>query len=393
MKKIKLSKIIIFFATLLLAGAVFLFFWMNIWGKNVENSNVIESSQPEDQSSQNEALDTQNLETVSVQDELLDNNQTEEEKTDIAEVKTEIVQDEEQEKKESEAEEQAEQKKYSEKLTTPNIPISKDELKIGFVTDPHLISRVENGKRVFLEKYYERLDYFLRKMNDDFLPNLILINGDVIEGTGQPASVGMAELSMAKEFFNRTDIKKYWVIGNHDLRSVEKSQWKSVLGIDYLYEKFSVGDYDIFIVDSNFTAEDKNVKPGNGYTRGNVSKNQVKWLEKELEKSSKKKVVFIHHPPLRNVSEKDSSGLLKNAIELQEIFSKNDVIAVFSGHIENLYNKKIDGVEYFVFPGLVKHPKYPGTFVEITLNKKKLSVNMYYLKSENEIEYKKVKIQ
>lgn len=191
----------------------------------------------------------------------------------------------------------------------------------------------------------------------------------------------------------RADIGRYWVIGNHDLRSVSKNQWKSSLGINYLHRKIEIGDYDIFIVDSNFTAEDSDVKPGKDYNRGNVSEDELEWLEKELKKSSKKKIVFMHHPPLSGTPSVPSSNALRNASAVQKILSENDVIAVFSGHTEDFYRKKIGGVEYFIFPGMTKNPKYQGNFLEITLKKRGVSAGMYYLEPGSETEYNKIKIK
>lgn len=256
------------------------------------------------------------------------------------------------------------------------------ELRIGFVTDPHVESSGTGNARVLNEKFRNRLDYFIERMNDVFGADLLVANGDIIEGTKRTSETGQGELSLVKKIFDRTSIPAYWVLGNHDLRAVTKRQWKSALGIGYEYKAFDAKGYRIFILDSNYTSDDEDVAPGISYTRGKVSQEQIKWLEKELKKTKKKSIVFMHHPPLRNIDARINELLLKNALELRRIFSENGVLVVFSGHIEDLYYEESGGVRYFVLPGLVKHPDYQGTFAEISLNGEDIEVDVSYLKKD-----------
>jgi Icc-related predicted phosphoesterase len=145
---------------------------------------------------------------------------------------------------------------------------------------------------------------------------------------------------------------------------------------------FNVGNYKIIILDSNFTRDDKDVVPGNGYTRGHISEKQIKFLEKELKNTDKRTIVFMHHPPLWSIDGKSNFAFPDNAKKLQEIFSENKTFAVFAGHIEDLFLQEIGGVKYFVSPGIVKNEKYQGTFSEITIKKDKLIIEMSYLKSD-----------
>lgn len=256
---------------------------------------------------------------------------------------------------------------------------SADQLKIGFITDLHVISNEGSGGKS-LEKYFvDRINYFVDKMNNSFGPDFIIINGDVIEGTKVPEKIGVQELLSTKRLFDNTKIKKYWVIGNHDLRSLTKSTWKKTLGIDYLGKAFEAGNYKIIILDSNFDQGGKDVSPENSYTRGNVSSEQIKFLKKEIKNTDKKVIVFAHHPFLWDVDVKLNDNLPLNSQEMREIFSKNEVLAVFGGHIEDFYLKKTDGVNYFVSPGILKHPKYPGTFSEITIDGNDLVIDSSYL--------------
>lgn len=265
----------------------------------------------------------------------------------------------------------------------------KDELRIGFITDIH--SRSEWGLGKKLEKYYsDNINYFIEQMNNKFSPDFIIVNGDIIEGTKVLPEIGMKEARLLKDIFDRTNIKKYWVLGNHDLRSLTKDQWQETMGVDYLNKSFEVGDYKIIILDSNFNKNDEDVYPKNSYTRGKVSQKEIVWLEQELKNTKKKIIVFIHHPPLWNVDIKSNNWLLQNARDLQNIFSEFKVLAVFAGHIEDSYFSEIGGVKYYVFPGTIKNEKYPGTFSALTINDSDLSIEMSYLRKGEK--YRTVKI-
>jgi Icc-related predicted phosphoesterase len=265
-----------------------------------------------------------------------------------------------------------------------------NKLRIGFITDIHASSEYVDGKWKLQNFFINRINYFLRQMNDNLGPDMIVVDGDIIEGSKVPSYRGMGELRQLKDLFNQTSIKKYWVVGNHDLRSVQKSQWKTALGIDYTQKSFKIKDYKIIILDSNFDTSGNNVLPGNSYTRGNVSEKEISWLKKELA-SSEKKIVFIHHPPLRGINSTPDIQLIKNANELRDLFSNGNVSAVFSGHIEDLYSEEDSGVKYFVFPGLVKNPNYQGSFVSIDVDGDKITAEMSYIGKDGN--YKTIDIE
>lgn len=267
-----------------------------------------------------------------------------------------------------------------------------DELRIGFITDLHVRSNSDGvGNRILKPDYVSKIDYFIEKMNNIFVPNFIIANGDIIEGTNTSTEKGMAELSLVKKLFDRTILKKYWVVGNHDLRSVNKKQFMQSLDIDYVSKAFEVGNYKIIILDSNFKPDDSDIIPGKYYTRGHVSEKQIKFLEKELKNTDKKTIVFLHHPSLWNIDGKSNNGFPDNAKELQEIFSRNKVFAVFAGHIEDLFLQEIGGVKYFISPGIVKNEKYQGTFSEVTIKKGKMIIDMSYLKNDGS--YRTIRIK
>jgi Icc-related predicted phosphoesterase len=156
------------------------------------------------------------------------------------------------------------------------------------------------------------------------------------------------------------------------------------LGIDYTSKPFEIGNYQIILLDSNFNLDGSNSKPGKSYTTGSVPEDELKWLAQKLKSSKKKtKIVFIHHPPLVSVPGRGSEGLMQSSPALQELFTKYNVSAVFSGHIEQLYHEKIQGVHYYVLPGLAKHEDFQGAYTTIEYNGSSHTVTLTYLDNNN----------
>lgn len=286
-------------------------------------------------------------------------------------------------------------------LPLPKIPIlgapkqhSDSILRIGFLTDPHIWSE-EVGNTPSQKKigpvYIQKINHFLRQMNDMFGPDFIVINGDVIEGTKVPSAQGREELRQAKRLFDQTTIPKYWVIGNHDVRSVTKPEWKESLEIDYLHMSFVSKGYRIIMADSNFGPDGDDAKPGNSklYTRGFVAKQELDWLRQELG-TPEPKIVFLHHPPTRSKPGKPDSGILRNADELRELFIGKNVKAVFGGHIEELQAETQDNMNYFVFPGMTKSPAYAGNFVSISIDESGVKTEMSYIGPGGKYQTRKV---
>lgn len=257
-------------------------------------------------------------------------------------------------------------------------------LKIGMINDLHV--KASESRKVIREKYSERIEYFIEKMNNDFHPDFIVINGDVIEGTDSSDEFGMFELELTKELFDEANAKKYWVLGNHDLRAVNKEQWKESLDIDYLDKFFEVNGYGVMILDVNFQIGEKD---SHDYVGGQFSEDQLNYIEHKLEDFDGDVIIFSHYPLFRR--DKKKNELLVVNKRLGDIFDEDgDVLASFTGHTERLYFEEVDNVWHYVAPGIIRNSDYEGFFSEITIANEKIMIDGYYLDDD---EYKKVHLE
>jgi 3',5'-cyclic AMP phosphodiesterase CpdA len=295
------------------------------------------------------------------------------------------------------------------------------QIKIGMITDTHVHpSRINRGDerpnapREIGAKDKKIIDQFVQKMGA-FQPEFVVHLGDVIEGTKDSDLVGMQGLQLVSKELQKTNTPVYWAIGNHDLRSVTKEQFRDTLGMSTLDQVFDAGDYRFIILDASYNFEDLPTAPGvNSYIPGKLPPQTLAWFKKQLE-TDKRVFVFIHQGTfLQNIpgdpetaeneivemdsseditEEKKIGGVeyymkrsIANAQELNDILKDYRVDAIFNGHMEARAYEVIDHVAHYSLTGTEKSETYPMSFYELTISGGVPSMTMYYT---SPIDYKK----
>jgi predicted MPP superfamily phosphohydrolase len=146
------------------------------------------------------------------------------------------------------------------------------------------------------------------------------------------------------EKFNNLNIPiaTYSVLGNHDYLGNINAQIEYKLNnwnMDSNYYKKSTDKYDLFFIDTNvITPEYSNlnyniVKSKLKEEPLEYSKKMLEWLDDELSKSTKVKIVMGHYPIISHGIYGINHILFK---KLFPIFKKHNVSYYFSGHDHNL---------------------------------------------------------
>ncbi len=267
---------------------------------------------------------------------------------------------------------------------------AKTTLKIGFITDAHF--NAEQNKKTKKWKLdwrsREAMERFVQKMNDEFKPDLVVENGDLIDGKDKRALQTWQE---ADQIMKKLKAPYFHVLGNHETNSFTKQKWLQLTGYDktYYFKDFSkngVG-YRIIVLDGNSRPDDSDATPERHYYPGHIDQKQWRWLEKTLQEANEQNkniLVFIHQPPL-STDFFPNWGVFPQGDALHKLFNKHKVRAVFSGHIENLCHVVDGPTHYFVLQGFWKGKGYlkeqyrfkdAGAFYYITVDKDKVSVVM-----------------
>jgi len=231
-----------------------------------------------------------------------------------------------------------------------------EKLKIGFITDAHCYAKQnkETGEWTLNWRCQKPLEAFANKMNNDFKPDFVIENGDFIDGKDERSRGTFID---ANNIFNTISAPKYHVMGNHEARSFYKNEWLELVEYEKTYYYFDIKGYRIIVLDANNKATLDGVidaDPKNESYPGLIDPEQMQWLNELLENSKNyRKLVFVHQP-LATEERKTQEQLFIGGEKIRKLFSANNVLAVFSGHIERFCLMEEDGVKYYVSQGFWK---------------------------------------
>ncbi len=301
------------------------------------------------------------------------------------------------------------------KRTLEAIPVwhkkiqTKQELKFGIITDTHV--EPKNVGTPIPASQMQPIYAFVKDMLS-YKPEFIVNLGDVIDGSHETPPVGMFGLRSVKKAMKRVGVPTYFVIGNHDLRSVTKEQFRETLDIPDFEYTFDVGDYRFVILDANYLRDYTSRSPNlpKRYIPGIVPPDNIKWLKEQL-KTDKRVIVFIHQgvfatrtpgdikkrkknndddyrleeQEVNEITDKDWAkktykfkSSVQNANELRKIFDEYRVSAVFNGHMEARRFEKTRWTSFYSLTGTRKSKTFPKSFYEVDIKNGIPNVTMYY---------------
>lgn len=265
-----------------------------------------------------------------------------------------------------------------------------EKLKIGFITDAHCYAdqNKKSGEWTLNWRCQKPLEAFAKKMNNDFKPDFVIENGDFIDGKDERSRGTFID---ANNIFNTISAPKYHVMGNHEARSFYKNEWLELVGYEKTYYYFDVKGYRIIVLDANhkMMQDGKTIDadPENESYPGLLDSDQITWLLDLFQQSKNyQKLIFVHQP-LATEERKTQEQLFVNGEKLRKLFSANNVLAVFSGHIERFCLMEEDGVEYYVSQGfwkdnrgLAKEHRFKdeGVFGEIVIDESEVIFTAFH---------------
>lgn len=263
---------------------------------------------------------------------------------------------------------------------------TEQDVRIGMITDNHAHpnridreNKADDAPRYLNKKYMKPLDNFNKEMTD-FKPDFVVQLGDVIEGTKEENHVGIMGLELVRDKLSKLNVPVYFALGNHELRSINKRQFKETLDLEDVNQYYDNGDYRFIIIDTNFFPDESESKPGHTSIGGNVPGHVFTWLEPLLQ-TNKHVFVFMHHPPFGKGE--GSHRVVGNGERLRGLFEKYNVTATFSGHIELDYFKEHNGVKYYSFRGAKKSEDkgaiFQRPFYEMIIENGVPNVKMFYV--------------
>jgi Icc protein len=180
---------------------------------------------------------------------------------------------------------------------------------IAQITDLHITTSDGVGN-------FERFNQVLKNIKEDSTINSIVISGDIAEGI-EDRNI----YERVKSLLDATELSYHVMPGNHDNAAL-------------LSEVFGLQDW--FIHDRLYYTEEFDFGKILFFdtSTGELSMEQLIWLEEECSSSYQKFLLFLHHPPvLGGIPYLDNNFALSNLLEVQKVLKKNNNIqGIFCGH-------------------------------------------------------------
>lgn len=229
---------------------------------------------------------------------------------------------------------------------------------VVFLSDIHLRSERHEGIVRTLEGIQARIEA-------EYDPAHVFVLGDLIEDESVRTDRRhlRAVRSVLEDGFDPCPVT--YLLGNHDVGSLSRTQLREVLGQDRFYGRITVDGQPFVYLDS--TRDD----PG---PSGAVGPEQLSWLRESVPSGS---IVLLHHPvaPFSladNVWFRDSpqKALLQDRAQLLEAID-GDAVGTVSGHIHRTERLGSGGFSHVSISAVSKErPTRPitGTYAVLSLD-------------------------
>jgi len=164
-------------------------------------------------------------------------------------------------------------------------------------------------------------------------------------------------LHAIREVFADLESQRYYVLGNHCVQTLTKTEFLANCGAELKKSRYSFdhGPYHFVVLDANFKRDGSPYAAGNfSWTDTWIHKPQQQWLAEDLKKAGDKTtIVFVH----QNLDKEQDPHGVKNAPEIRSILENSgNVSAVFQGHMHAGGYRKIGGIHYCTLRAMVEGP-------------------------------------
>lgn len=236
-----------------------------------------------------------------------------------------------------------------------------DELKFIHISDVHYSQELDNTPYKLRKNSPELFDDAIEQINETSGVSFVMFGGDLVDRAKESELLGFLE--------HAKNIKApwYYTFGNHDsmlggyltperyIANVKKANPHFKSGKTY-YSFSPKSGYKVIVLDS--IIRDRLT------SNGEIPKEELEWLDKELSASQKQVVLIFLHVPIQEPIAAEHHKML-NAQEVMNVIGKyKNPIAIFQGHYHVSRIKQINNILFVSTPALVS---YPNAFREIKI--------------------------
>ena len=221
-------------------------------------------------------------------------------------------------------------------------------LRVGLITDLHYADKPAAGTRHYREtlaKLGEAATQFEKQK-----PAFVVELGDFIDAADS-ADVEKQYLRRIQREFQNLPGKKHYVLGNHCVYTLTKSEFLEGVEREKSYYSFDAGGFHFVVLDSCFRSDGTPYGRKNfQWTDPNIPQEELEWLAGDLKSAAGKTIVFAH----QRLDVENHYGV-KNAKAVRKILEDSGkVLAVFQGHSHKNDYREIAGIHYCVLVAMVE---------------------------------------
>ena len=219
---------------------------------------------------------------------------------------------------------------------------------VGLCTDMHFADKPAAGTR-----HYRETPGKLTEAAIEFAKHplsFIIELGDFIDAASS-VEVEQKYLKTINHQFSMIHKNRHYVLGNHCVDTLTKSEFLSEVGQASSYYSFDVAGIHFVILDACFRSDGLPYQRRNfQWTDANIPPDELEWLTADLKTGSSPAIVFAH----QRLDVSNNHGVKNNSQVRRILEDSGRVAAVFQGHSHQNDLKDIGGIHYCTMAAMVE---------------------------------------
>lgn len=221
-------------------------------------------------------------------------------------------------------------------------------VRVGLMTDLHYADKPPAGSRHYREtltKFAEAAAQFKRDA-----PAFVVELGDLIDAADS-VDVELQYLETINSAFAKVCDERHYVLGNHCVDTLTKTEFLEAVGQPKSYYSFDRGGVHFVVLDACFRSDGEPYGRKNfEWTDANIPATELEWLAKDLAGTTMPVVVFAH----QRLDVTTHHSVKNHAVVRAVLEAAGNVAAVFQGHSHQNELQDIGGIHYCTLAAMVE---------------------------------------